>query len=143
MSVSARLAACVRATDTVARLGGDEFAVILENLPVGDESEAHEGAQNVADKMIASLVFAPHPEASHFRETFRDASTDGARAASTAIYFLLREGEVSAQPLCVVSGLQRRSAVHCRINYSRLLAGRHSEMRVVVGTRTRPRREAA
>ena len=54
--VSARLAACVRATDTVARLGGDEFAVILENLPVGDAAVAHEGAQNVADKMIASLA---------------------------------------------------------------------------------------
>ena len=54
--VSARLSACVRATDTVARLGGDEFAVILENLPVGDAAVAHEGAQNVADKMIASLA---------------------------------------------------------------------------------------
>ena len=54
--VSARLSACVRATDTVARLGGDEFAVILENLPAGDAADAHEGAQNVADKMIASLA---------------------------------------------------------------------------------------
>ncbi len=54
--VSARLSACVRATDTVARLGGDEFAVILDNLPVGEAEDAHEGAQNVADKMIASLA---------------------------------------------------------------------------------------
>jgi diguanylate cyclase (GGDEF)-like protein/PAS domain S-box-containing protein len=50
--VAARLAACVRTSDTVARLGGDEFAVILENL----QSNDHEGAQNVAEKMIASLA---------------------------------------------------------------------------------------
>jgi diguanylate cyclase (GGDEF)-like protein/PAS domain S-box-containing protein len=54
--VAARLSACVRATDTVARLGGDEFAVILENLPAGSSEEDQEGAQNVADKMIASLA---------------------------------------------------------------------------------------
>ncbi|MEP7154765.1 MAG: diguanylate cyclase, partial [Betaproteobacteria bacterium] len=56
--VSARLSACVRATDTVARLGGDEFAVILENLPQSDPdgADAYEGAQSVADKMISSLA---------------------------------------------------------------------------------------
>jgi diguanylate cyclase (GGDEF)-like protein/PAS domain S-box-containing protein len=48
--VAARLASCVRATDTVARLGGDEFAVILEDLK--DE----EGAQYVAENMIAALA---------------------------------------------------------------------------------------
>ena len=49
-----------------------------------------------ADEVIALLGLAPHPEGGHFRETFRDAvSVNGARAASTAIYFLLREGEVS------------------------------------------------
>jgi diguanylate cyclase (GGDEF)-like protein/PAS domain S-box-containing protein len=50
--VAARLTACVRASDTVARLGGDEFAVILENLRDTDE----EGAQQVADKMIAAMA---------------------------------------------------------------------------------------
>ncbi len=49
--VAARLTDCVRATDTVARLGGDEFAVILENLGNDDD----EGAQHVAEKMIASM----------------------------------------------------------------------------------------
>src|SRR5262249_30949570 len=49
--VASRLTSCVRATDTVARLGGDEFAVILENLGNDDD----EGAQQVADKMIASM----------------------------------------------------------------------------------------
>ena len=50
--VASRLGACVRASDTVARLGGDEFAVILENLRDDDE----EGAQEVAEKMIASMA---------------------------------------------------------------------------------------
>ncbi len=49
--VAARLTSCVRASDTVARLGGDEFAVILENLRDTDD----EGAQQVADKMIAAM----------------------------------------------------------------------------------------
>lgn len=38
----------------------------------------------------------PHPEGGHFRETFRDQHNDrDGRAASTAIYFLLKDGEVS------------------------------------------------
>ena len=54
--VAGRLAACVRTSDTVARLGGDEFAVILENLPGDENSDVHEGAQQVAAKMIAALA---------------------------------------------------------------------------------------
>src|SRR4029453_3019403 len=44
----------------------------------------------------------PHPEGGWFRETFRSATTinppgyDGARAAATAIYFVLHPGEQSA-----------------------------------------------
>lgn len=45
-----------------------------------------------AARLIALLDLKPHPEGGHYRETFRDA---GARAHSTAIYFLLCEGEVS------------------------------------------------
>ena len=49
-----------------------------------------------ADEIIARLGLEPHPEGGHFRETFRDAKVDGSgRAASTAIYFLLKAGEVS------------------------------------------------
>jgi uncharacterized protein len=49
-----------------------------------------------ADEIIRLLGLVPHPEGGHYRETFRDPATDAAgRAASTAIYFLLREGEVS------------------------------------------------
>jgi len=49
-----------------------------------------------AAEIIRQLGLIPHPEGGHYRETFRDAATDGAgRAASTAIYFLLREGELS------------------------------------------------
>jgi predicted cupin superfamily sugar epimerase len=49
-----------------------------------------------ADEIIALLNLAPHPEGGHFRETFRDAPvSSGQRAASTAIYFLLKADEVS------------------------------------------------
>lgn len=45
---------------------------------------------------MALLGLAPHPEGGAFRETFRDPARDAdGRAASTAIYFLLRAGEVS------------------------------------------------
>lgn len=46
-----------------------------------------------ADRLIRLLDLKPHPEGGHFRETFRDGG--GARAHSTAIYFLLKAGEVS------------------------------------------------
>jgi uncharacterized protein len=48
-----------------------------------------------ADDIIRLLGLQPHPEGGHFVETFRDAAMPGERAASTAIYFLLRAGEVS------------------------------------------------
>jgi uncharacterized protein len=53
-----------------------------------------------AADVIALLHLQPHPERGHFRETFRDQNTGagktaGARAASTAIYYLLAAGEIS------------------------------------------------
>jgi predicted cupin superfamily sugar epimerase len=48
-----------------------------------------------ADQIIALLGLMPHPEGGHFRETFRDAPGADGRAASTAIYFLLKRGERS------------------------------------------------
>jgi uncharacterized protein len=49
-----------------------------------------------AADVIALLDLKPHPEGGHFRESFRDTRTvEGARAASTAIYFLLARGERS------------------------------------------------
>jgi predicted cupin superfamily sugar epimerase len=47
-----------------------------------------------ADDAIRALGLAPHPEGGHFRETFRDDAASG-RAVSTAIYYLLKQGEVS------------------------------------------------
>jgi predicted cupin superfamily sugar epimerase len=47
-----------------------------------------------ADALISRLGLAPHPEGGHFRETFRD-QANGRRAHSTAIFFLLKAGEVS------------------------------------------------
>jgi predicted cupin superfamily sugar epimerase len=53
------------------------------------------GGLGAAD-IIRLLGLEPHPEGGHYRETFRDTwqAADG-RAASTAIYFLLKRGEVS------------------------------------------------
>lgn len=48
-----------------------------------------------ADDVIHILDLAPHPEGGHFRETFRDTAEAGQRAASSAIYFLLKAGEQS------------------------------------------------
>jgi predicted cupin superfamily sugar epimerase len=47
--------------------------------------------------IIEHLKLEPHPEGGWFRETFRDLGRDaGARAASTAIFYLLEQGQVSA-----------------------------------------------
>lgn len=48
-----------------------------------------------ADEVIRLLELAPHPEGGHYRETFRDGEGATGRGASTAIYFLLRAGEIS------------------------------------------------
>jgi predicted cupin superfamily sugar epimerase len=52
-------------------------------------------------EVIAALGLTPHPEGGFFSETFRapagvDAPFGARRAASTAIYFLLRAGDFSA-----------------------------------------------
>jgi len=54
------------------------------------------GGTEAAD-IIRRLQLKPHPEGGHYRETFRDARRDDAdaRAASTAIYYLLQAGERS------------------------------------------------
>jgi len=49
-----------------------------------------------ADEVVRLLGLAPHPEGGCYRETFRAAAPDGGRGASTAIYYLLRGGEISA-----------------------------------------------
>jgi predicted cupin superfamily sugar epimerase len=48
-----------------------------------------------ADRIIALLGLTPHPEGGHYRQMFADAASSGGRAHSTAIYYLLRAGEVS------------------------------------------------
>jgi predicted cupin superfamily sugar epimerase len=49
-----------------------------------------------ADDILRLLELQPHPEGGHYREMFRDTATVGSgRAASTAIYFLLQEREIS------------------------------------------------
>jgi hypothetical protein len=46
-------------------------------------------------EVIALLELRPHPEGGHFRETWRAPAAPGARAAGTAIYYLLAAGEIS------------------------------------------------
>lgn len=52
-------------------------------------------ADRDADAVIAALGLEPHPEGGRFREIHRDRPADGGRGALTAIYYLLRAGEVS------------------------------------------------
>ena len=47
------------------------------------------------DDVIAHFKLAPHPEGGWYRQTFRDEREHDGRAHSTAILFLLKEGEVS------------------------------------------------
>lgn len=49
-----------------------------------------------AHDWIESLRLVKHPEGGYYRETYRSVATIGERAVSTAIYFLLPAGEVSA-----------------------------------------------
>lgn len=55
-----------------------------------------------ASDIIEALKLAPHPEGGHYAEVFRSELTlgsplhEGARSASTAIYFLLKSDEFSA-----------------------------------------------
>src|SRR2546423_4408720 len=48
-----------------------------------------------ADEIIAALDLQPHREGGFYRETFRDYPGPDGRAHSTAIYYLLKAGEVS------------------------------------------------
>jgi len=48
-----------------------------------------------ADEIIRLLDLCAHPEGGWYRETFRDTAPAGGRAASTAIYYLLKAGEYS------------------------------------------------
>jgi predicted cupin superfamily sugar epimerase len=47
------------------------------------------------EDIIAHLRLGPHPEGGYFRETFRDPKGHGERSHSTAILYLLPEGEIS------------------------------------------------
>jgi len=59
-------------------------------------SVGHQDAgMDEAERIITELGLAPHPEGGYFREMFRDAAAGGGRAHSTAIYFLLKAGQVS------------------------------------------------
>jgi len=48
-----------------------------------------------AQRLIAALNLAPHPEGGWYRETWRGAPGADGRSAGTAIYYLLEAGQVS------------------------------------------------
>ena len=48
-----------------------------------------------ADYWIDHLSLQPHPEGGYYAETYRAASVDNKRAASTGIYFLLGRRDIS------------------------------------------------
>lgn len=48
-----------------------------------------------ADEIVRLLGLQPHPEGGYYRQMFRDGEPSGTRVYSTAIYYLLRAGEVS------------------------------------------------
>lgn len=49
-----------------------------------------------AEAVARLLDLSPHPEGGFYRETFRDPRAVDGRAASTAIYYLLPAGRISA-----------------------------------------------
>ena len=49
-----------------------------------------------AEQIIEALGLRQHPEGGCFRETWRDVPEAGGRGSGTAIYYLLRHGQVSA-----------------------------------------------
>jgi predicted cupin superfamily sugar epimerase len=49
-----------------------------------------------AEEVVRLLGLVPHPEGGFYRETFRAPAAAGERGTSTAIYYLLPAGEVSA-----------------------------------------------
>jgi uncharacterized protein len=48
-----------------------------------------------AQEMVEKLQLQPHPEGGYYRETFRDTQHVSGRSVSTAIYYLLAEGQRS------------------------------------------------
>jgi predicted cupin superfamily sugar epimerase len=49
----------------------------------------------IVERIIDALDLVRHPEGGHYVETWRDRVSGGARGSGSAIYYLLRAGEVS------------------------------------------------
>jgi predicted cupin superfamily sugar epimerase len=47
------------------------------------------------DELIKALDLAPHPEGGWYRETWRAEATDGARAAASAVLYVIQPGQRS------------------------------------------------
>ena len=49
-----------------------------------------------SDEIIRTLGLKPHPEGGYYTETWRDDAQRGRRGSGTAIYYMLKAGEISA-----------------------------------------------
>jgi hypothetical protein len=67
----------------------------LLGLPATTASASERELAMDAGDIIRLLDLKAHPEGGHYVEIWREAGPDGARGATTAIYFLLSAGEVS------------------------------------------------
>lgn len=92
---------CGGAQCQVSRFESGPRPAIGPSRPAGQSAQKRVTPAS-AEEVISTLGLAPHPEGGFYRETFRSeqrvqASSSGApRAASTAIYFLLKAGDFSA-----------------------------------------------
>lgn len=98
------LAAFARSLQLVHRVAEDEWVGLCFTRPAAAPAGAR--PEHTADEWVRRLNMEPHPEGGYFVETYRAAEQIAAealparygapRAHSTAIFFLLRNGQVSA-----------------------------------------------
>ena len=101
-----------------------------------------------AHALIHSLDLQPHPEGGWYRETWRAHAPEGERAASTAILFLLEEGQRShwhkvdateiwlfhaGSPLRLLTARHDAGPVRTVRLGSQILAGEEPQLRIAPG----------
>ena len=80
------------------RMRHRQLAAWFARIQPAQVDAAHHATRRLmasADEIVAALDLKPHPEGGWYRETYRGDAPAGGRAATTAIYYLLRRGERS------------------------------------------------